>query len=209
VTRGGRSKSHDASERSCIVTRKTGPRAGMIRFVVGPEGQLVPDIRAKLPGRGIWVSADRATLEQAVTKRLFARAAKAEVTVPEGLVDDVEALLARRVVDLIAMARKAGDAVAGYEKVKSWLATGQGSVLIQASDGSARGKSKLNTPYDGRFVGCFRAGEIGLAFGRESVIHGAVTAGGLGARSVEEATRLAGFRKTGGETDAGKELKDA
>jgi len=200
MTRGGRPKSQDdASTRRCIVTRTALPKSGMIRFVVGPEGQLVADILGRLPGRGIWVSADRGTLDHALGKRLFARAAKTDVKVPDTMADDVEAMLTRRVIDLIALARKAGEAVAGYEKVKSWLATGQGSILVQASDGSTRGKTKLRTPPDGTFVGCLSAGEIGLAFGRESVIHGAVTAGGLGDRIVEEATRLAGFRQTGGE----------
>lgn len=209
MTRGGRPKSQDASTRRCIVTRKTLPKAELIRFVVGPDGQLVPDLLARLPGRGMWISAHRAVLDKALDKRLFNRAAKAEIKVADRMSDDVEALLARRVVELIALARKAGEAVAGYEKVKSWLMTGQGVILVQASDGSARGKTKLRTPPDGAFVGSLSAGEIGLAFGRESVIHGAVTAGGLGDRIVEEATRLAGFRQTGGETDAGKELKDA
>ncbi|MGV6810922.1 MAG: RNA-binding protein [Brevirhabdus sp.] len=209
MTRGGRPKSQDASTRRCIVTRKTLPKAELIRFVVGPDGQLVPDLLARLPGRGMWISAHRAVLDKALDKRLFNRAAKAEIKVADRMSDDVEALLARRVVELIALARKAGEAVAGYEKVKSWLMTGQGVILVQASDGSARGKTKLRTPPGGAFVGCLSAGEIGLAFGRESVIHGAVTAGGLGDRIVEEATRLAGFRQTGGETDAGKELKDA
>jgi len=206
VSRGGRKKSDDGAERRCIVTRETQLKPAMIRFVAGPDGQLVPDVLGRLPGRGMWISADRSVLEQALHKRLFNRAAKAELNVPDGLADTVEDMLVRRVVELIALARKAGQAVAGYEKVKSWLISGQGSILVQATDGSSRGKSKLNTPSDGRFIGCLSAGEIGLAFGRESVIHGAVTAGGLGDRILEEATRLAGFRKTGGDTAAGKEL---
>ncbi len=113
--------------------------------MVGPDMQIVPDILGKLPGRGIWVSADRKALEKAVTKRLFARSAKQAVTVAEDLVEQVDKQLSRRVVDLISLSRKSGHAVTGYEKVKDWLAKGYAEVLIQASDGSGRGKTKLST----------------------------------------------------------------
>lgn len=209
MSRGGRKKTQDGAERRCIVTRAVEPKTRLIRFVAGPDGQLVPDLQGRLPGRGMWVTAERAVLDQALAKRLFNRAAKADLTVPDGLSDMLEDMLVRRVVELLSLSRKAGRAVAGYEKVKSWLMTGQGSILIQASDGSSRGKSKLNTPPDGRFIGSLTAREIGLAFGRESVIHGAVTAGGLGDRILDEATRLSGFRQTGGDKAAGKEQKDA
>jgi len=171
----------------------------MIRFVVGPDETVVPDILGKLPGRGIWVSADRAALEKAVAKKLFARAAKQPVTVPDGLVDFVEAGLAKRVIDGISLGRKAGRAVCGYEKVKGWLLTGEASILVQASDGSGRGKSKLSSPPGkGTFVGCMTAQELGLAFGREHVIHGALAGGGLTKRIVEDAAKLSGVRKIEG-----------
>lgn len=166
----------------------------LVRFVIGPEGQVVPDILGKLPGRGIWVSADKAALEKAASKGLFARAAKAPATVPDGLVDEVERQLVRRVTDLIGLARKSGSAVAGYEKVKGWLDTEQARVLIQASDGSERGKSKLSTPHRGTFIGWLTSDELGLAFGRQTVIHGALCAGGLTSRVVEEAQRLKAIR---------------
>ncbi|MDA3858175.1 MAG: DUF448 domain-containing protein, partial [Roseovarius sp.] len=108
----------DGPDRKCIVTGEVQPKHGLIRFAVGPEGQIAPDLMEKLPGRGIWVSADRATLDMAAAKGLFARAAKQPVQVPEGLSDLVEALLAKRVVNLISLARKGGRAVSGYEKVK-------------------------------------------------------------------------------------------
>ncbi|MEO0691786.1 MAG: RNA-binding protein [Pseudomonadota bacterium] len=205
MARGGRQKNQDGPERRCIATGASGPTAGLIRFVVGPGDVIVPDVMGKLPGRGIWVTADRASLETAVKKRLFARAAKQAVTVPETLVADVEAGLTRRVTDLIAMARKAGRAVAGYEKVKSWLLTEEARVLFQASDGSERGKSKLRSP-DGKdsFFGVLNASELGLAFGREHVIHAALAAGGLTERIREDALRLSGVRGTNGEISAGK-----
>lgn len=195
MTRGGAAKDQaETPERKCIATGEVQPANGLIRFVVGPEGGVVPDVLGKLPGRGIWVSADRAAIDKAASKGLFARAARQKVSVPEGLATEVESQLARRVVDLISLARKSGDAVSGYEKVKDWLGQEKARVLIQASDGSERGKSKLSTPYGGRFIGWLTADELGLAFGRQTVIHGALAAGGLSSRVVEEAARLKGLR---------------
>lgn len=195
MSRGGNTRERpDRPERKCIVTGEVQPKYGLIRFVMGPDGEIVPDALEKLPGRGIWVSADRGAIEQAVKKRLFGRAARAQVTVSEDLPDQVERILTQRVVGLLALARKSGDAVAGYEKVKDWLLKDQADVLIQASDGSERGKSKLSTPYGGSFIGWLTADELGLAFGRETVIHAALGTGGLSKRVVEEAARLKGLR---------------
>ena len=210
MARGGGTKTADASERRCIATGETGPKAGLIRFVASPEGVITPDVLERLPGRGIWVTADRAAIDLAATKNLFARGAKAKVTVPDGLADMVEAQLARRVTDLIALARKAGQAVAGFEKVKDWLAQeGRVKVLLQASDGSVRGKTKLWTPTGARYFGCLTAQELGLAFGRQSVIHGALGAGGLRDRVVDGAAKLQGLRQSDGGTPTGKDDKDA
>ncbi|NKX44920.1 RNA-binding protein [Roseicyclus persicicus] len=210
MSRGGQDKDRaDGPERRCIVTGEVQPKYGLIRFVVGPDGQIAPDLAEKLPGRGIWVSADRAALEQAVKKNLFARAARQPVTVPPDLVDLIEAGLARRLTDLIALSRKAGEAVAGFEKVKDWLATRQVKVLLQASDGSERGKSKLWTPTGARYFSVLTARELGLAFGRQSVIHGALAAGGLAPRVVEGAAKLQGLRKADGGATAGKDERNA
>ncbi len=198
MTRGGAPKDREQeAERRCIVTGETAPKSGLIRFVVGPEGQVVPDILGKLPGRGMWVTASHDALDKA-GKGQFSRAAKQAVTVPEGLAAEVERQLARRVVDLIALARKAGIAVAGFEKVKSWLAADNVRVLLQASDGSERGKTKLWTPQGARYYGCLTSQELGLAFGRQSVIHGALATGALSDRVVEEAAKLRGLREKDG-----------
>ena len=208
MARGGRVKVRDEPERRCIATGESQPKGGLIRFVAAPDGRIVPDLAEKLPGRGIWVSADRDALDRAVTKRLFARAAKQSVDVPETLVADVERMLASRVVELIALSRKAGRAVAGYEKVKSWLNTGEAAILIQATDGSGRGKSKLSSPPGkGTYIGVLTSDELGLAFGREHVIHAALAAGGLTKRVVDEAARLSGLRKTIGGDASGKGTK--
>ncbi len=209
MARGGQPKDRsDGPERRCIATGEVQPAQGLVRFVVGPESVIVPDVLEKLPGRGIWVKADREALEHAVSKRLFARAARQPVSVPEDLVQEVERQVTHRVIELIALSRKAGRAVAGYEKVKSWLMSGEAAILIQASDGSERGKTKLSSPPGkGTFIGVLTASELGLAFGREHVIHGALAAGGLTRRVVEDAARLKGLRKMDGADGSGKDTK--
>jgi ribosomal protein L7Ae-like RNA K-turn-binding protein len=127
--------------------------------------------------------------------------------VPPGLADLVEAGLARRLVDLVSLARKAGKAVMGFEKVKGWLADGKAKVLLQASDGSDRGKGKLWTPPGGRWFGCLTAAELGNAFGRDAAVHAALAAGGLAERVVEEAAKLQGFRRENGGFAAEKDTK--
>ena len=195
MTRGGRVKDRDEPERRCIVTRDTGPKAGLIRFVAAPDGEIVPDLAGRLPGRGIWVSADRKVLAQAVAKGHFARAAKRQVRVPPDLVDRVEQLLAARVVELLSLARKAGQAVTGFEKVKGSLVSGEARLLLQAADGSVRERSRLRAPEgESRLVSCLFGHELGLAFARDRVIHAAVLAGGLGDRVRDEAQRLSGIR---------------
>ena len=195
--RGGASKDRgDGPDRKCIVTGDAKPKFGLIRFVAGPDGQLVPDVLGKLPGRGVYVSADRAALETAIGKKLFSRGLKMQVNVQPDLVSEVQRQLVRRVIDLISLARKSGAAVAGYEKVKDILGKEEAEGLIQAVDGSERGKSKLSTPHFGTYIGFLTADELGMAFGRETVIHAALASGGLTKRVVEEAQRLKGVRVT-------------
>ncbi len=194
--RGGVHKDRsEGPERKCIATGEVQPKFGLIRFVTGPDGQVYPDVAAKLPGRGVYVAADRAALDKAVDKKLFSRGFKAQVTAKKNLADEVEKQVARRVIELISLARKSGDAVAGYEKVKTWLDRDEAQILIQASDGSGRGKSKLSTPHFGKYIGWLTADELGAAFGRQTVIHAALASGGLAKRVVEEAQRLRGLRE--------------
>lgn len=209
MSRGGKPKTNDDPERRCIVTGDVQPKAGLVRFVVGPDGMVYPDVAGKLPGRGIWVTSDRGIIETAMKKGLFARAAKQAAKTPENLVELVELALASRVVELISLERKAGKAVVGFEKVKGWLAEGRAKVLLQASDGSDRGKGKLWTPEGGRWFGCLTSQELGLAFGRDRAIHGALAAGGLTRRVIEDASRLAGVRKQDGGKTAMKDTKTA
>lgn len=195
MSRGGQTKNReDGPERKCIATGEAQPKTGLIRFVLGPDGRIVPDLTGKLPGRGVYVSSDRKALDKAISKGLFQRSLKQPVKLPEGLLELLEQMLVRRVIDLISLARKSGDAVSGYEKVKDWLMKDQADVLIQATDGSERGKTKLSTPYGGTYIGWLSADELGMAFGRQSVIHAALGTGGLASRVVEEAQRLKGMR---------------
>lgn len=196
MTRGGQTKEREAPERRCIATGARGETDGLIRFVVGPDNQIVPDLAEKLPGRGIWVSADRAALDKAVAKGLFSRGAKQAVTVDPGLVDLVEDRLVARVVDLISLARRAGLARAGMEKVKSVLVDDSAVCLLQASDGSDREKGRLRPPNgENSYFADLTAAELGLAFGRDRVIHAALISGGLSERVRYDCARLMGLRK--------------
>jgi predicted RNA-binding protein YlxR (DUF448 family) len=200
-------KERDAPERRCIVTRASGPKAGLIRFVIGPEGEVVPDLAGRLPGRGLYVAADRGTLDKAAGKGHFARAAKRPVQVPADLALRIEAGLARRLVDLVALARKAGEAVAGLEKTKAALLSGEAALLVQAADGSARGRAELRPPSgENTLVSCLLAHELGLAFARDSVIHAAMFSGGLAGRVQRESMRLAGLRYEAAASAAGTGL---
>ncbi len=206
MSRGGRpSKQDEDPERRCIVTGEVMAKPGLVRFVVGPDAQIVPDIVGKLPGRGLWVTAEVSVLAKACKKGVFARAAKQQVTVPDGLAAEVARQIAGRTVELLSLARKSGAAIAGYEKVKDWLVKDQAYVLLQASDGSERGKAKLRPPDRGHYIDWLSANELGLAFGRQTVIHGALASGGLAKRVVEEALRLKGARE---DTMAGAIGKD-
>ena len=171
----------------------------MYRFVVDPEYQVLPDLAAKLPGRGLWIKADKVSLQLAIEKKLFDKTIRQNLQIKEDLIIKLETLQSRRLVELIRLARKAGQAVCGYEKVKELLSKDKVALLIQAFDGSGRGKSKLRTPDKAKFIGCLSSLELGEAFGRQNAIHCAVTSGGLAKRIVQEAHRLTGLRRNFGE----------
>jgi len=171
----------------------------LLRFVLSPDAVVTPDLSRKLPGRGVWVACDRMSVETAARKGLFARAAKAKAIAPPDLAEQVEALLLRRLLSALGMARKAGDLVAGFEKVKAAAASGKIAVLIEASDAAADGRRKLRgavsaaqtTPL---LVGLFTSAELSLALGAENVIHTAFLAGRGAERWTSDVRRLAGFR---------------
>ena len=198
MPRGGRDKTlerQDGLDRRCIATGESQPREGLIRFVADPHGVVFPDLAEKLPGRGVWVSASRVALEKAVAKNLFSRGLRRSVIVAEDLIGMVETLLTRRLVESLALARKAGAAVCGFERSREALLSGKVRLLFAASDGSEDGKSKLRGIAEGaKIVPVLSSEELGLAFGRESVIHAALLGGGATTRAIREAQRLEGFR---------------
>jgi hypothetical protein len=188
-----------ARERRDVVTGEVMAEARLIRFVAGPDGAVVPDLARKLPGRGIWVAADRASVETAARKGLFARSAKAKLTAPKDLADQVERLLLRRVLDGLGLAKRAGDLISGFEKVSSALNSGKAAWLIEASDGAPDGRRKIlsvarKSPRQPRMMAAYSAEELGLALGGENVIHTAFLAGRGADRWTSEVQRLSGFR---------------
>jgi predicted RNA-binding protein YlxR (DUF448 family) len=189
----------DAAEtgplRRCIVTGETHDRARLLRCVVGPDGAIVPDVAGRLPGRGLWLLPRRDIVERAATKRLFARAARQPVTTPPGLADRCEALLARRCGDALGLARRAGLAVAGYERAGEAVRRGNAALLLLARDGAEAGRQRMAAAARGLPVATvLDAEELSGVFGRERVVFVAVGPGPLGSRLLEELTRLAGFR---------------
>ena len=182
-------------QRRCIVTRETLPTDRLIRFVVGPNNTIVPDIEGRLPGRGLWLRATRDIVEKARAKNFFAKAARAQLSVDDDIVDRVEGLLLRRCLDILGLARRAGGAVAGFEKVKSLLADGKTAVLFLGRDGGEDGRRKvLSKAGDALVVDIFTSAELGSVFGRDRAVYAAVSAGALATRLLNEAGRLAGFR---------------
>lgn len=185
----------DGTVRRCLVTGVRRPKAELLRCVAGPDKRLYPDVAGRLPGRGLWLQAERDIVAQAVAKHLFARAARAPVEVDPRLPDQIEELLARRCADVLGLARRAGQAVAGFVKVETALRAGKASVLIAAGDGAADGRRKLAALAAGRpVVDCLTAAELGAAFGREQAIHAALLPGRLAELFLAEAARLGGFR---------------
>ncbi len=162
---------------------------------MGPDGAIVPDIEARLPGRGLWLTPRRDIVDRAVAKRLFARAARRPVATPPELADRVESLLARRCVDALGLARRAGLAVAGFDRVGEALRRGGAALLLCALDGAEAGHRKLAAL--GRDLPVARvltAAELGAAFGHERIVHVAVAGGPLCQRLRLDLSRLAGLR---------------
>lgn len=185
--------------RRCIVTREVRPVSDLVRFVRGPEGTVVPDIKAKLPGRGVWVANSRAVLQTAIAKHLFPRAFKGKAEVPAGLADQVAGLLRRDALQMLSLANKAGAVTTGFAKIEG--SRGPILVLVQASDGSAAEIARLQAQCRGRGPGrrdpeairVFDSGELALSIGREHVIHAALTVHDAASAFRDRALRFAEF----------------
>jgi predicted RNA-binding protein YlxR (DUF448 family) len=198
----------DARERRDIVSGEILPENRLLRFVADPDGQVVPDVAAKLPGRGLWVEASKIAVGIAVEKKLFSRAAKTQLTAGADLAQRAEKALVARLLGDLGIARRAGSLVLGFDNVLRQL---QGpkppKVLIEAFDGSADGKRKLYAAAHRLELDCvvietLTSAELGLALGRENVIHAAVQRGGLADRLMFDAERLSGFRGERSERDS-------
>lgn len=164
----------------------------MLRFVVGPERQLVFDAAGKLPGRGLWLSASGRVVNEAAQKNLFARAAKTQVRVPADLSQIVQAELRQRIFDYCGLARRAGIATSGFEKAREWLTAGKAGVVLQAIDGSAEERARFIGGRDVPVVAVLDALRLGAAFGRDHAVHAVIAPGRLAEQLCNDAMRLAG-----------------
>ena len=177
-------RQNEPSERTCIVARTAKPVAELIRFVAAPDGLIVPDLRHRLPGRGVWLTADRTTLETAERRHLLEKALSGNVRVEPGLADRVEDLLLAAATGALALARKAGTVIGGFGKVEAALAAEPVVGLIHAREAAPDGVAKLQAAARRRFgdgglpvIRCFGGEQLDLAFGRTNVIHAALLAG--------------------------------
>lgn len=194
-------------ERTCIVTRATGPSAELMRFVLGPDGDVVPDLKHKLPGRGAWVTPTAAAVSEAVKKRLFARAFKAEAKTSPTLVSEIDVALLRDLAGALALANKAGAVTTGFFKVEAALAGGAAAALIHAKEAADDGRRKLAAALRKQAADTISSipvyddlsgADLDVALGRVHVIHAALLAGAGSAGCLQRWRRLRRFR---GETD--------
>ena len=181
---------------------------GLVRFVASPDGVVTPDLGRRLPGRGMWVAANRTAVDQAARKGGFSRSAKAKLTAPADLSDQVELLLLRRLIDGLGLARRAGELTYGFDKVEAAIGTGKVAWIIEAQDSAEDGRRKIvqairrltlsERPMKRRIiprrVGLFTADELSLALGLGNVIHLAFLAGRSADSWTKDVERLAGFR---------------
>jgi len=189
--------------RKCIVSGHERPKTELIRFVIGPEGNVVPDLEAKLPGRGLWLSAERDVVKTACAKRLFAKMARCKAEAPDDLADQLEALLVERCIGLLGMARRSGSVVAGFEKVRAYLQEDKAGLILAAREGAIGGRRKVrNIAPELKEWDRLSGFELAQALGREAVIHVAVARGPLADRLATECGRLEGFRSSLGSEGA-------
>ena len=191
------------SLRLCAVSRTQRPPDDLIRFVLAPDGSIVPDLARRLPGRGVWVEATREAVTAAVRSKVFAKSLKQRVSTPDDLPGLVERLLAKRLAEALSLANKAGLLVAGFAKVEGLLDQRRVAVLVHASDAAPDGVAKLDRKFKALIgieqaeksaVSELTSAELSLAIGRLNVVHAAASEGGASQRIVQEAVRLRRYR---------------
>lgn len=210
LDRGPRAK--PGSARTCAVSRQVKDTDDLIRFVLSPAGEVIPDVRRKLPGRGLWVSLSRTMVGEAAKRGLFAKAFKRAVTLPPDLAAQTDLLLARGALDALAMVGKAGEIVCGFGKVEDAIAAGEAMALIHASDGADDGIRKLDAKSaaalvknpqiaDSPRIRAFKTDELDLALGRSNVVHAALLSGPATKTFLSRWRTLARFRDADGMGD--------
>jgi predicted RNA-binding protein YlxR (DUF448 family) len=187
-------------ERTCIVTREVKDPDELIRFVRAPSGEVVPDLRCKLPGRGVWVSCAASKVAEAARRKLFARGFRADCRAPADLGERTGLLLREEALACLSLANKAGLATAGFERVAELARKGRLAVLVEAADGAADGRRKLRGKLkeagtSPEIIDVFESPELGLALGQSHVIHAAIAEGGLARKFLAAARRFAAYRE--------------
>ncbi|MGE0046626.1 MAG: RNA-binding protein [Hyphomonadaceae bacterium] len=187
-------------ERRCAATGETLSEDRLVRFALAPDSAIVPDVAAKLPGRGVWVRATREAVNQAVKRDAFSRSLKEKTRAPADLADQVEALLAKRCLELVGLMRRAGALASGFDSVEAQIRAARPFAVIEAEDGAEDGREKIMRLALGlwggapHLTGCFRAQELGVALGRDHVVHALVLQERMALRWAAEIGRLSGFR---------------
>lgn len=179
--------------RKCLASGEHLPKAELLRFVVGPDGSVVFDLMGKLPGRGLWLKAEQDMIRIAASKRLFSRAARQAVTVPDDLMSTVAAGLKRRCLDRLGLARRAGLVAVGFEKVRAQMSAGLSALVLEAADGAAGGRRKVTgRAPDVPVIDAFTSADLGQALGRDHAVHVSLTADPLTELLIQDAKRYSG-----------------
>jgi uncharacterized protein len=182
-------------ERKCVATGQILPKTQLLRFVISPDQEIVVDVAQRLPGRGIWLYPSRDVVNTAVSKKIFAKVARRQVKVPADLAEKIEALLVGRCLSTLGMARRAGRAIAGHEKVRAEILAGRAGLVLVASDGAEDGVKRMRSLATGLpVVAVLNSQELGGVFGREATVHGVISRGDFAKGLVEQAAFLSGFR---------------
>jgi predicted RNA-binding protein YlxR (DUF448 family) len=184
-------------ERQCALTRARLPSDALLRFCLDPDGKIVPDLKNRLPGRGVWLTCSRDVVDKATKKGVFSRALATRATVDPTLGQDVDALLEKAALNRLSLAKKAGQATSGFAKVEEALSRGKAILLVHAADAAPAGRKKLENKAFScthEAIDCFNSAQLSLALGRSNVVHAALSNGGACASFLASVARLQQYR---------------